>query len=328
MTVHTLNNVGITNNWDLGSSGWKPAMDTNLLLLDGLVQPNVATRATTAPPGSPAAGDRYLVPHTGSSGAWASAADQYAVWSGSAWVFATPLPGWSVYVADEHKWYMWDGSLWTVLAMQEAGISCSTATIASGILTLDASLGGAFDVSLISNITTLTLLNPVASPDVTRILVRFSQDATGSRTIALPGNVKCLSGTTYVPTGAAHSVDLVHFTTFDAGTTWYLESSQAASGGGGGGGGSLTVVDYLGTNVTGVTNLTLLGTTVTGVTPNATATVAGFGYSDVAGLPSSPNIGDRGFVYDASNNTFLAPVANGGSFFVPVVFDGSSWLIG
>jgi hypothetical protein len=117
----------------------------------------------------------------------------------------------------------------------EAALSSRTATIASGVLVLDASLGAGFNVTLNANVTTLTLSNAVASPDITRILVRLAQDATGGRTITLPASVKCIGGTPYVPTPAALSVDLIRLTSFDAGTTWYLESSQQASGGGGGG---------------------------------------------------------------------------------------------
>lgn len=227
MTIQTLPNVGMTNNWDLGYSGWKDAMDANLLLADGLIQPNVPTRATTAPPGAPVAGDRYLVPHAGASGAWAAHPDQITLWSGAAWVFLTAHPGWVVYVADEHKWVTWNGSIWNVRNMQgEAGISNRTAAISSGTLTIDTGLGGAFDVSLTANVGVLVLSNPAASPDVTRILVRFTQDATGGRTISLPASVKCVGGTAYVPTSAANAVDLVHLTTYNAGTTWMLEASK------------------------------------------------------------------------------------------------------
>ena len=50
----------------------------------------------------------------------------------------------------------------------------------------------------------------------------------------------------------------------------------------------------------------------------------------VAQLPSptSVGVGARRFVTDSTSVTFLAVVAGGGSNKVPVVSDGTSWLIG
>jgi hypothetical protein len=52
------------------------------------------------------------------------------------------------------------------------------------------------------------------------------------------------------------------------------------------------------------------------------------GASTVAGLPGSPVHGDRAFVTDATATTFLSTVAGGGSDKVPVVYDGTNWVIG
>jgi hypothetical protein len=50
----------------------------------------------------------------------------------------------------------------------------------------------------------------------------------------------------------------------------------------------------------------------------------------VSGLPSASGagIGARAFVTDATATTFLSTVAGGGSNKVPVVSDGTNWLIG
>lgn len=50
----------------------------------------------------------------------------------------------------------------------------------------------------------------------------------------------------------------------------------------------------------------------------------------VASLPSATTTGAgaRAFVTDAAATTFLAAVAGGGANKVPVVSDGTSWLIG
>lgn len=54
----------------------------------------------------------------------------------------------------------------------------------------------------------------------------------------------------------------------------------------------------------------------------------GGGASTVALLPASPAQGDRSFVTDATATTFLSTVAGGGSDKVPVVYDGTNWVIG
>ena len=50
----------------------------------------------------------------------------------------------------------------------------------------------------------------------------------------------------------------------------------------------------------------------------------------VAGLPSAAQAGagSRAFVTDANATTFLSVVAGGGANKVPVVSDGTNWLIG
>jgi hypothetical protein len=47
----------------------------------------------------------------------------------------------------------------------------------------------------------------------------------------------------------------------------------------------------------------------------------------VANLPTGP-IGARGFVTDCNNVTFNNLVVGGGSFKVPVFFDGTDWKVG
>lgn len=82
--------------------------------LDALVQAGVIDRDLTAPPGSPAEGDVYLIP-TGSpaaSGAWAGQDGDIAHYRNSAWTFITPKEGWRLYVKDEDLLIVYDGSTW------------------------------------------------------------------------------------------------------------------------------------------------------------------------------------------------------------------------
>lgn len=53
---------------------------------------SVLSVTQTAPPGSPATGDQYIVP-SGATGAWAGHDKTIAAWNGSAWVFSYVAPG-------------------------------------------------------------------------------------------------------------------------------------------------------------------------------------------------------------------------------------------
>lgn len=61
--------------------------------LDAVVQLAVIAADVTAPPGSPAEGDRYIVP-SGASGVWAGHEDEVAFFADGEWAFLTPEPGW------------------------------------------------------------------------------------------------------------------------------------------------------------------------------------------------------------------------------------------
>lgn len=61
------------------------------------------------------------------------------------------------------------------------------------------------------------------------------------------------------------------------------------------------------------------GPVVTAVTTTATT---------VAALPSSPVAGMRGFVTNANTATFGATAAGGGANAVPVVYNGTNWVVG
>ncbi len=61
--------------------------------LDGLVQLSVISSALTAPPTTPAEGDRYIVA-AGATGAWAVWDDSVALFSGGSWLRLIPQAGW------------------------------------------------------------------------------------------------------------------------------------------------------------------------------------------------------------------------------------------
>jgi len=58
----------------------------------------------TTPPGSPADGDRYIVP-SDATGEWSGHAFAIALNINGDWHFLTPRPGWFCYVEDEAQRY-------------------------------------------------------------------------------------------------------------------------------------------------------------------------------------------------------------------------------
>lgn len=94
---------GIYYGWDLGESGWQPQMDANLKRISRVaLHLSVLDRNLSAPPGSPANGDAYIV-GASATGAWAGYDDYLAVWDGpvSAWALYQPRIGWIAYIEDE-----------------------------------------------------------------------------------------------------------------------------------------------------------------------------------------------------------------------------------
>lgn len=110
-----LPNLGIQSGITRGEFGWDTADKLNHHRIDVLVQSGVKSRSTTAQPGSPADGDRYIIP-TGKTGAsWGSIAVGTIVeyQSGTAaWNSYTPKKGWRTWVDDAHSPAVYDGSAW------------------------------------------------------------------------------------------------------------------------------------------------------------------------------------------------------------------------
>lgn len=122
--------LGILN---IGASDNDPAADT---IRGGGRKLNVSSavisRATTAPPGSPALGNLYIVP-TGATGAWSGQTNKVAYYNGTTWEFYTPAEGWRTWVSDEDVMVVYTGAAWddtaiggggggTVVAVDEEGV--------------------------------------------------------------------------------------------------------------------------------------------------------------------------------------------------------------
>ena len=82
-----------------------------LRILDGIVQLSVKDRDLTAPPASPADGDRYIVA-SGASGAWTGWDLNVALWADGAWLRLPPRAGWLAWIEDEALLLVYGGSVW------------------------------------------------------------------------------------------------------------------------------------------------------------------------------------------------------------------------
>lgn len=102
-----------------GQSGAETVVNTALRKLDAFVGARIIDRDDTAPPGSPANGDMYIVA-TGGTGAWSGHDGDIALYL-NGWLFITPETGMVVYIEDE-----------AILARYHAGWSSVTFAVPSG----------------------------------------------------------------------------------------------------------------------------------------------------------------------------------------------------
>jgi hypothetical protein len=90
---------------------------------DSLTMPVVINHTLSAPPGSPANGDRYVVA-AGASGAWSGHSGSIATWTmndpanpSGIWEFRAPQSGWIVFTrAGSPMPIAWNGSAWIPIA--------------------------------------------------------------------------------------------------------------------------------------------------------------------------------------------------------------------
>ena len=83
--------------------------------LDAVIQLCVHDRNRTAPPQSPADGDRHIVASP-AGGAWAGQEDRIAVFRDGGWLFAMPRQGWLTFVSEEDALFCFAGGAWKPLA--------------------------------------------------------------------------------------------------------------------------------------------------------------------------------------------------------------------
>lgn len=117
----TTNRLGMTELVE-GQSGAETVVNQALQKLDALTHLNIIDRDDSAPPGSPATGDAYIVKATG-SGAWTGHDDEIAIYLGG-WVFIAPFHGMLAYIEDEAVLVVYS----VADAWQDVTFQCPTGT--------------------------------------------------------------------------------------------------------------------------------------------------------------------------------------------------------
>lgn len=145
--------------WTLGSNGYRTQHSGNLRILSALTQCRVISR-TTSLPGSPTAGDMYIVP-TGDADAEAIAIRDYDTDDATAiWVYLTPAEGYMAYVEDDGEYVSFDGAAWgSMIPTASSGASVNAQTGTSYTLVL----GDANNAVTMDNASANTLNVPLNS---------------------------------------------------------------------------------------------------------------------------------------------------------------------
>lgn len=138
------------------------------------------------------------------------------------------LPAKSGALAGTEKIEIDDGASKSVTAQQIAdlaamaslGSGVNALSIASGVVDIDCDLGDYFTLALTANVTSITFSNLPASGVARTLMIRFKQDATGSRTVALPASFKAITGSDTAVQSAANDYTILALSTFDQGARW------------------------------------------------------------------------------------------------------------
>lgn len=109
------------------------------------------------------------------------------------------------------------------------GSPVTALAIAAGVVNIDCSLGDYFTLALTANVTSITFSNLPASGIGRTLCVAIAQDATGSRTVALPASFKAIGNSDTAVQSAANAKTRLIMSTLDGGTTWPYAMAKVAA---------------------------------------------------------------------------------------------------
>lgn len=94
-------------------------MNSSLSRLDVLVQLSALSQILLIKPLNPAEGDRYII-GTGATGDWSGFDGQLAIYQDGAWLLILPKKGWTCWVEDDAKLYVFDVGGWVEFAAKKS----------------------------------------------------------------------------------------------------------------------------------------------------------------------------------------------------------------
>jgi hypothetical protein len=221
-----------------------------LRLLDAMVQLSVLDRDLTAPPATPADGDRYIVA-SGATGLWAGWDLNVTTWVDGVWMRLVPRPGWLAWIADEATFFVWNGSAW-----QSVGVPQDVSdAIFSLVNDADPTKRALFSLSGISTATTRTFTLPNTSSELA--ILAGTQTFNGNKTFS---GTLTASGTVTMSGAAATIGTSVATATYGMGTGATTTGiTKTVNLGTGGASGSTTVVN-IGSATAGAGGTTVVNT--------------------------------------------------------------------
>jgi hypothetical protein len=215
-----------------------------LRLLDAMVQLAVLDRTRTAPPASPADGDRHLVA-SGATGLWVGWDLNVAFWVDGAWLRLVPRPGWLVWVADEGTFFVWSGSSWASVG-EPRDVSDAVFSLVNDA---DPTRKAVFSLAGISTGQTRTYTLPNTSSELA--ILAGTQTFSGNKTFS--GTLTASGGTATIGTSTGTATYGVGTGATTNGTT------KTVNLGTGGASGSNTVVN-IGSATSGAGGATVINT--------------------------------------------------------------------
>ncbi|WP_423207697.1 DUF2793 domain-containing protein [Paracoccus yeei] len=221
-----------------------------LRLLDAMVQLSVLDRTRTAPPASPADGNRHLVA-SGATGLWAGWDLNIAFWIDGAWVRLVPRTGWLVWVAAEGLFLVWSGSVWEVVG-EPRDVSDAVFSLVNDA---DPTKKATFSLAGISTGTTRSFTLPNTSSELA--ILAGTQTFTGNKTFS---GTLTASGTVTVSAASASIGTATTTATYGVGTGATTTGiTKTVNLGTGGASGSTTVVN-IGSATAGAGGTTVVNT--------------------------------------------------------------------
>ena len=171
-----------------------------LRLLDAMVQLSVLDRDLTAPPASPADGDRYIVA-SGATGLWVGWDLNVTTWVDGVWMRLVPRPGWLAWIADEATFAVWNGSVWDPVGVPQ-DVSDAIFSLVNDV---DPTKRALFSLSGISTATTRTFTLPNTSSELAILAgtQTFNGNKTFSGTLTASGTVTMSGAAATVGTSTA-----------------------------------------------------------------------------------------------------------------------------